>query len=526
MPLPTPTSRRREITLLAVPSPREEATRPAPVDDREGPAATLPLPSRPSPPAALRRRHPFPSTHPAAPRAVRRFRLLARIGSGGMGTVYLALDPLLGRAIALKRVDRDDPGLGRRLVAEARLLARVDHPNVCRVYEAGEEGGRPYIAMQLVAGETLRQAAPEMSLRERLEVVLAVVEGLAEVHRLGLVHRDVKPQNVMVERTPQGGWRPCLVDFGIARPAAAAAETAPGYLLATPAYAAPEQVRSGAAVDHRADLYSVGALLYELVCGRPPFGEGSQAIPRLLAEEPVAPRRLAPDLGPDLETLVLTCLAKEPARRYPSAPALAADLRRILAGEPLAARRPGVTARLCRRARKHPRAAAAAGLAAALVLALTSLAWNATAEAAEQTRRVGRLERRVQSLATPTGAGGASGAGRRSKRDYTMLDIFYPSGLPCSQERAMALNLKSPEVERLVEEVVARTAESKTEAVRRALRERLDRLALEVVRGNRKEDVMRYLEREVWPKVPAEILGRGVSQQEQDEILGYGPDGT
>jgi eukaryotic-like serine/threonine-protein kinase len=395
MPLPTPTSRRREITLLAVPSPSEEATRPFPIADREGPAATLPLPCRPSPPAAHRRRHPSLSPTSQAPRAVRRFRLLARIGSGGMGTVYLALDPLLGRPIALKRVDRDDPGLGRRLVAEARLMARVDHPNVCRVYEAGEDAGRPYIAMQLVAGETLRAAAPEMTLRERVEVVLAVVEGLAAVHRMGLVHRDVKPQNVMVERTPLGGWRPCLVDFGIARPVAAPGETVPGYLLGTPAYVAPEQVQSGAAVDHRADLYSVGSLLYELLCGRPPFGEGAQAIPRLLAEEPVPPRRLAPELGADLETVVLTCLAKEPERRYPSAGALAADLRRVLAGEPVAARRPGPAARLCGRARKHPRATAAAGVAVALVLALASLTWSATAETAEQTRRAGALERQL-----------------------------------------------------------------------------------------------------------------------------------
>jgi serine/threonine-protein kinase len=303
-----------------------------------------------------------------------RYQTAVPLGEGGMGTVYRAFDPVLGRPVALKFLRGDNPALAQRLLREARLQARVDHEHVCRVYEAGESEGRPYIAMQYIEGQTLDRVAPTLSLEQKVRVMREVAEAVHAANRIGLVHRDLKPGNVMVE-VREEGLHPYVLDFGLAREVQAEGLTETGLALGSPPYMAPEQARGEIhALDRRTDVYALGAVLYELLCGRPPFQGRStvEILVKVLHEEPEAPRRLQPRLPVDLETVALKCLEKEPPRRYDSARALAEDLGRFLDGEPVRAQPARLGYRLARKARKH-RAALAAG-AAGLVLVGTLMA--------------------------------------------------------------------------------------------------------------------------------------------------------
>ncbi len=335
---------------------------------------------------------------PTAAVAFGRFRDLQLLGFGGMGSVYRAHDATLGRDVALKLLRTDDPRFAARLLLEARAQARIDHEHVCRVYEAGEHQGRPYIAMQYVAGRTLKQVAGELSLEQKLRLMRQVAEGVHAAHRVGLVHRDLKPGNVMVERTESGDWRPYVMDFGLARELDTPSVTVTGQVLGTPWYMSPEQARGdGGAVDRRSDVYSLGATFYDLLAGRPPFGGDNTVavLMRLVHEEPTPLSQLQPQLPADVQTIVMKCLQKDPARRYESARALADDLGRYLDGEPIAARPTGLLYRLSRRARKHKVAVATGAVAAVLLLFLGGLslrerlvAQRRAALAAELTRLV------------------------------------------------------------------------------------------------------------------------------------------
>ena len=285
-----------------------------------------------------------------------RFEALELLGEGGMGRIFRAMDPRLHRVVALKLLRRDDPDLLQRFIQEAQLQARVDHPNVCRVYEIGEWRGQPYIAMQFLRGETLLEAAPDLPLEVLLRHMAEVCEGVHAAHRVGLIHRDLKPANLMIDRSEDGSPPACVLDFGLARGAEGSSGlTETGRVMGTLSYMSPEQVRGNTALlDRRSDVYSLGATLHALLAGAPPFaGEGLECMSHIVKDDPIPLRHLVPSLPVDLETVVLTCLQKDPRRRYETARALGEDLQRILDGEPIQARPATAMERLLRWARKR-----------------------------------------------------------------------------------------------------------------------------------------------------------------------------
>ncbi len=333
-----------------------------------------------------------------------RYESLELVGEGGMGRIFRAEDPKLRRTVALKLLRRDDPELLQRFLQEAQLQARVDHPNVCRVYEVGEWRSQPYIAMQYVRGESLREAGAGLPRETLLELMVQVCEGVHAAHRVGLVHRDLKPANLMVERTEEGGVRACVLDFGLARGQEGGGVTQTGHVMGTVSFMSPEQARGESGqLDRRSDVYALGATLYTLLAGRPPFeGEGLDCMARIAKDDPVPLRRLVPDLPADLETVVLTCLEKDPRRRYPTARALGEDLQRILDGEPIQARPTTRLERAVRWGRKRKATVIAAGLVFATSLVFGGFAVRERIRAREQTayaQRFAQEAERIEALA-------------------------------------------------------------------------------------------------------------------------------
>jgi eukaryotic-like serine/threonine-protein kinase len=266
------------------------------------------------------------------PRRVGRYRVIELLGEGGMGRVHLAEDDVLRRKVALKTLKRTDESSQRRFVREARSAARVSHPNLCPIFEVGEEGGRPFLAMELLSGETLsaRLRRGPLPPAEVLDVAEDLLSALGALHDAGVVHRDVKPSNLFL--TPHGGK---LVDFGLARelpgevPRSVGSTsdlTSPGLIIGTPGYMAPEQIL-GQAVDARADLFAAGIVLYEAITGRRPF-PGDTAVAALsgtLYEEP--PPLVGSPVLVALDAPIRRALAKKPADRYASAREMAEALR-------------------------------------------------------------------------------------------------------------------------------------------------------------------------------------------------------
>ncbi|HZI03106.1 MAG TPA: serine/threonine-protein kinase, partial [Archangium sp.] len=304
-----------------------------------------------------------------------RYELLELLGRGGMGEVYKARDRRLGRTVALKFIRGADPARAMRFLQEARAQARIEHPHVCKVYEVGEVGGKAYIAMPLIGGQRLDQAATSMSLPERVQVMREVAGAVHEAHRLGVIHRDLKPSNIMVERGEDGRLFPVVMDFGLAYEMTQGhGLTESGALMGTPSYMAPEQARGDVRnIDRRSDVYSLGATLYELLTGVVPFTDSTVVgtLAKVLHEEPSALRKHVPQLDSDLETIVLKCLSKEPGQRYASARALAEDLGRYIDGEPILGQRPSLLYRLRRYARKHRTLVAVSGLFLASIVVLS-----------------------------------------------------------------------------------------------------------------------------------------------------------
>ncbi|HEY8505067.1 MAG TPA: serine/threonine-protein kinase, partial [Gemmataceae bacterium] len=322
-----------------------------------------------------------------AERRFGRFVIRKQLGAGRFGLVFLAEDPGLGRPVALKLPQPgsfDGPEARHWFVREARAAARLDHPGVVPVYEAGTVGPVAYLASAYVPGPTLsrwllEQPGP-VPPRTAAALVSAVAEAVRHAHERGVLHCDLKPGNILLQpgddgEVVPGVGVPRVTDFGLARLLDPDGTRTHSRLVAgTPQYMAPEQAAGDRnALTARTDVYALGAVLYELLTGRPPFeGDTPSVYRQVLHEDPAPPRRLRPDLPHDLEAVCLRCLRKDPDRRYASAAELAEDLRRFLRGEPTLARPIGAAGRALRWARRRP-AAAALALSGAGVLLLAAV---------------------------------------------------------------------------------------------------------------------------------------------------------
>ncbi len=335
--------------------------------------------------------------------AWKQYRNLRFVAEGGMGRVFKAFDPTLKRMVALKFLRREDPELVARFVLEAQNQAKVEHPNICKVFEVGEWQGQSYIAMQFIKGETLEAAAPAMSLEDRVKVMEAVAEAIHAAHRQGLIHRDLKPANIIVG-AGEHGPKPMVLDFGLAKGLEATGLTVQGLVIGTTHYMAPEQARGDHAhVGRRTDVYGLGATLHKVLTGQAPFAGsgGMDVLRRTLDEDIPTLTRLVPSLPEDLDTLVRKCLEKDPARRYESALAVAEDLRRWREGEPILARKPTLGYRAGKWARRNRLLVGVAGVALVALLVTGGMGLYAAATAHAQARyaqHFGQEAERIEAL--------------------------------------------------------------------------------------------------------------------------------
>src|SRR5947208_9655623 len=290
------------------------------------------------------------------------------IARGGMGIVYRAVQRHSGRLVALKMILPhllDSSRVRARFRAEVKSVARLDHPNVLPIYEAGENRGVPYLAMKFVAGGSLAQRRAEFSGKPRVcaRLVAAAARGVQHAHERGILHRDLKPGNILLD----GNEQPLVTDFGLAKWLDTNTNlTRTLTIFGTPRYIATQQAKGPAAkLTPAADVYSLGAILFDLFTGRPPFlGEHALAVIQQASEKPAPKlRSLAPTLDRDLETVCARCLEREPGARYQTAGDLAVDLERWLEGRPIIARRVSPPVRAWRWAKRNPKLAAATAAA-------------------------------------------------------------------------------------------------------------------------------------------------------------------
>ncbi|HSE41842.1 MAG TPA: protein kinase [Acidobacteriota bacterium] len=329
-----------------------------------------------------------------------RYQQLELIGQGSIGEVFRAYDSVLKRLVALKFLKGSRDGMEERFLREAQSQARVHHDNICKVYEVGEIDHRPFISMQYINGKTLNQAAQEMNLKQKLEVMKKVADAVHAANKAGMIHRDLKPGNILVERV-EDGWQPYVTDFGLAREIDAPDLTRTGVVIGTPAYMSPEQA-SGVVheLDQRTDVYCLGATFYELLCGKPPFeGKSSmEVLWKIIQEEAPLLRSRQPKISEDLQTIVMKCLEKEPRQRYESARALYEDLARFKDDEPIHARPTSWHYRLSKKARKHRAVVAIATVAFAGVILSASFGLYSWWNAAEQAKHAQEFGQEVEKI--------------------------------------------------------------------------------------------------------------------------------
>jgi WD40 repeat protein len=335
------------------------------------------------------------------------YEILAELGRGGMGVVYQARQTVLGRVVALKMIlhaEHAGSDARARFRTEAEAVARLQHPHIVQVFEVGEHGGLPYLALEFCAGGSLadRLNGTPWEATAAARLVETLAHAVQAAHQAQVVHRDLKPANVLLAADGLAK----ITDFGLAKKLDEEGQTQSGSLLGTPSYMAPEQAAGKVhAVGPAADVYALGAILYELLTGRPPFRGATlmDTLRQVQDNDPVPPRQLQPRTPRDLETICLKCLHKEPSKRYARALDLAEDLRLFLAGEAVRARPPAWPERAVRWTRRHP--AVAVLLAAIILIALavpfallghTMQLQDALDRQQRESERAGRAERLAQ----------------------------------------------------------------------------------------------------------------------------------
>lgn len=349
----------------------EPVERSTAIEERETPLDLLP-----PPPSAVSPAQPGISSHHALP-SLPGYVILCELGRGGMGRVFKARHLRLNRIVALKMLHVAEFAVAEereRFLKEAQALATLQHPHVVQIFEAGEDRDRLYLVMECLEGGSLdkRLRGQPLEPKAAAQLVETLANAVQHVHNRGLLHRDLKLANVLVDAEPEAPLQPDkikLTDFGLAKPIDRGGGSSSRAIVGTPNYMAPEQAQ-GQPASPVSDVYSLGAILYELMCGRPPFVGPTwmETLTQVIGLEPAPPRRLVPSLPRDLETICLTCLQKAPGKRYSSAAHLADELRRFLDGKPIRARPVSRLERGLKWVRRNPVVSA---LLAAVIVAST-----------------------------------------------------------------------------------------------------------------------------------------------------------
>ena len=388
-----------------------------------------------------------------------RYRIVEQVAEGGFGVVYKAYDTQLDRIVALKLLKLRTEGEIREFEKEAKTAAKLRHPNIITVHDLGVEDGQPYFTMDFIEGTTLRGLMEQqkyLSVVDAFKMIVCVTDALTYAHSEGIIHRDIKPENIFIDRE----GRVYLGDFGVAKRVEVGGATA-SRIVGTPYYMSPEQA-NGEKLDGRTDMWSLGVVLYEALCGKKPF-EGKTTInifKRIWFSEPVSMRKLNPRIDRDAETIVMKCLEKEADKRYGAMEDLKADMERYLRGEPIKARPVGLFEKLYRKAKRH-KVATLSVLVVVLVLVVTGIVLYR--RGLEEEAELERRQREAVRLLSEASAAFEKG-------DY---------------ERALGLVSKSltlnetEEARRLYEDCSGRIAERKQrDAARKKAEEILKRLSL------------------------------------------------